>query len=172
MLLTHCHFRHVRLFASPWTIARQAPPSLGVSRQEYWSGLPCLPPGGRTQVSYVSCIGRRVLYHEHHLGSWRQPMTRPKEEISTCLKCREQSGSPCDGEAGEPPGAGRPLRRGLWGSPPLHQEDENRAWCSCRPGARASSGQSRSGGSLHWRQPGGRGRNNPEFSDLCQQRSV
>ena len=36
---------HVRLFATPWTIARQAPLSLGFSRQEYWSGLPCPPPG-------------------------------------------------------------------------------------------------------------------------------
>ena len=30
----------VRLFATPWTIAYQAPPSMGFSRQEYWSGLP------------------------------------------------------------------------------------------------------------------------------------
>ena len=36
---------HVRLFETPWTIARQAPLSTGFSRQEYWSGLPCPPPG-------------------------------------------------------------------------------------------------------------------------------
>ena len=30
----------VRLFATPWTVARQAPPSPGFSRQEHWSGLP------------------------------------------------------------------------------------------------------------------------------------
>ena len=30
----------VRLFATPWTAAHQAPPSMGFSRQEYWSGLP------------------------------------------------------------------------------------------------------------------------------------
>ena len=35
----------VRLFVTPWTIARQAPPSIGFSRQEYWSGLPFPPPG-------------------------------------------------------------------------------------------------------------------------------
>ena len=29
----------------PWTVALQAPLSMGFSRQEYWSGLPCLPPG-------------------------------------------------------------------------------------------------------------------------------
>ena len=31
---------HVQLFATPWTEAYQAPPSMGFSRQEYWSGLP------------------------------------------------------------------------------------------------------------------------------------
>ena len=31
---------HVRLFATPWTVAYQAPQSMGFSRQEYWSGLP------------------------------------------------------------------------------------------------------------------------------------
>ena len=30
----------VRFFATPWTVARQAPPSMGFPRQEYWSGLP------------------------------------------------------------------------------------------------------------------------------------
>ena len=35
----------VRLFAILWTVAHQAPLSMGFSRQEYWSGLPCPPPG-------------------------------------------------------------------------------------------------------------------------------
>ena len=30
----------VRLFATPWAVAHQAPPSMGFSRQEYWSGVP------------------------------------------------------------------------------------------------------------------------------------
>ena len=38
-------FSHIRLFATPWTVARQAPLSMGLSRQEYWNGLPCPPPG-------------------------------------------------------------------------------------------------------------------------------
>ena len=33
-------FSHVWLLATPWTAAHQAPPSMGFSRQEYWSGLP------------------------------------------------------------------------------------------------------------------------------------
>ena len=39
-----CHFSCVCLFATPWTVARHAPLSMGFSRQEYWSGLPCPPP--------------------------------------------------------------------------------------------------------------------------------
>ena len=35
---------HVRLFATPWTAAYQAPPSIGFSRQEYWSKLPFPSP--------------------------------------------------------------------------------------------------------------------------------
>ena len=36
---------HVRLFAIPWTVAYQALPPMGFSRQEYWSGLPFPSPG-------------------------------------------------------------------------------------------------------------------------------
>ena len=39
------HFSHVQFFVTPRTVAPQASQSLGFSRQEYWSGLPCLPPG-------------------------------------------------------------------------------------------------------------------------------
>ena len=48
MANNHCvlsRFSHVQLFVTPWTIAHQAPLSMGFSRQEYWSGLPCPPPG-------------------------------------------------------------------------------------------------------------------------------
>ena len=38
------HFSHVRLFATLWTIAHQAPLSMGFSRQDNWNGLPCPPP--------------------------------------------------------------------------------------------------------------------------------
>ena len=37
--------RHIRLFATPWTVACQAPLSMGFSRQEYWSGLQFPSPG-------------------------------------------------------------------------------------------------------------------------------
>ena len=35
----------VQLFATPWTVAYQASPSMGFSRQEYWSGVPFPSPG-------------------------------------------------------------------------------------------------------------------------------
>ena len=38
------HFSPVRLFATLWTAARQAPLSMGFSRQEHWSGYPCPSP--------------------------------------------------------------------------------------------------------------------------------
>ena len=52
-------FSLVRLFATLWTVAHQASLSMGFSRQEYWSGLPCPTPGdlpdpGIKPVSLVS----------------------------------------------------------------------------------------------------------------------
>ena len=38
------HFSHVHLFVTPWTVAHQAPLSMGFSKQEYWSGLPFPSP--------------------------------------------------------------------------------------------------------------------------------
>ena len=58
------HFSHIWLCTTLWTVACQASLSMGFSRQEYWSGLPCPPPGdlpnsGIEPVSlHISCIGR------------------------------------------------------------------------------------------------------------------
>ena len=54
-----CVLSHAQLFATPWTVALQAPLSMGFSRQEYWSGLPFpspgdLPDAGIEPVSPVS----------------------------------------------------------------------------------------------------------------------
>ena len=45
LLLLLSRFSPVQLCATPWTAAHQAPPSLGFSRQEHWSGLPFPTPG-------------------------------------------------------------------------------------------------------------------------------
>ena len=49
-------FSRVRLLATPWTTAYQAPPSMGFSRQEYWRGVPLPSPLTRdwTRVSRIS----------------------------------------------------------------------------------------------------------------------
>ena len=44
-MLCVCSLSCVRRFVTPWTVARQAPPSMEFSRQEHWSGSPCPPPG-------------------------------------------------------------------------------------------------------------------------------
>ena len=53
------HFSHVWLSVTPWTVAHQAPLSMGFSRQEYWSGLPFptlgdLPNPGIEPMSLMS----------------------------------------------------------------------------------------------------------------------
>ena len=59
-------FSPVRLFATLGTIACQAPLSTGYSKQEYWSGLPCPPPGDLAHPAIEPAstwIGRQIVYH-------------------------------------------------------------------------------------------------------------
>ena len=55
----------------PWTVACQAPLSMGFSRQEHWRGLPCPPPGDlppqESNPSLSHC--RQILYHLTYQGS-------------------------------------------------------------------------------------------------------
>ena len=86
--MNHVHgvlscFSPVPLLATPWTITRQAPLSMGFSRQEYWSGLPRSPPGdlpspGTEPVS---------LTHLHwQAGSLPLlPPGKPKMNHKTCI---------------------------------------------------------------------------------------
>ena len=72
----------VRLFVTPWTTAYQAPPSMGFSRQEYWSGVP-LPslrekPGGLQRVGHnwsilaaAACaFVKNIFMWFKHLHKW------------------------------------------------------------------------------------------------------
>ena len=59
---------HVRLFATPWTVAHQAPPSMGFSRQEYWSGLP-FPSSGDLPMNLGLPHCRQMLYRLSHQRS-------------------------------------------------------------------------------------------------------
>ena len=55
--------------AALWIVALQIALSMRLSRQEYWSGLPCPPPGDlpdpeiKLEISCISCIDGQVLYH-------------------------------------------------------------------------------------------------------------
>ena len=63
------HFSRVWLFATPWTIAHQAPLSMGVLQAGIpeWVAMPSTrgssQPRNQIHASYVSCIDRQVLYH-------------------------------------------------------------------------------------------------------------
>ena len=53
------------ILVTPWTVAHQAPLSMGFSRQEHWSGLPCPPPGDLPNpgIEPVSFSGSLPLSH-------------------------------------------------------------------------------------------------------------
>ena len=60
----------VRLFATPWTAAYQAPPSMGFSRQEYWSGVPLPSPMSLLSLSWIfSILVSRLFIYDSILFS-------------------------------------------------------------------------------------------------------
>ena len=88
-MCTHV-FNQVRIFVTPWTVAHQAPLSMGFSRHEYWSGLPCPPAGdppspemepqslsspalagGLFPTSTTCCLARKLQILELHNVSLR-----------------------------------------------------------------------------------------------------
>ena len=54
---------HVWLFSTPWTAAYQAPPPMGFSRQQYWSGLPLPSPLASTVVLKMCSLDQQYQYH-------------------------------------------------------------------------------------------------------------
>ena len=69
-LISHCaalsRFSRVQLFSTLWTVAHQAPLSMGFSRKEHWSGLPCPLSGDHSDaeikpVSLISPVGSLLL---------------------------------------------------------------------------------------------------------------
>ena len=81
-------FTFINSFATPWPIARQAPLSMGVSRQEHWSGWPCPPPqvlpdpgvepaslilAGRFFTTKCEDLMQLHVALEHGPGTWPSP---------------------------------------------------------------------------------------------------
>ena len=63
-------FSHVRLLATPWTVAHQAPPSMGFSRQEHWSGVPLPSPKEKETPSArrLPCRPIIIFLKQSHLS--------------------------------------------------------------------------------------------------------
>ena len=93
----------VRLIATPWTVASQAPSSMGFSRQEYWSGVPLPSPGYLSVTPFcfqdfgsfsLSLFG--ILYQVDSLslpllfglvGIYPVPLSAGYSSVSSCLNC-------------------------------------------------------------------------------------
>ena len=65
LLLLLSRFSRVRLLATPWTVAHQAPPSMGFSRQECWSGVPLPSPINKQyhKIFVFLCLTYFTLYN-------------------------------------------------------------------------------------------------------------
>ena len=67
-----CMLSRVQLLVTSWTVACQAPLSMGFSRQQHWSGLPFPSPGDLPNLIFASpAIGRWIVYL---LATWEVPL--------------------------------------------------------------------------------------------------
>ena len=81
-------YSHVQLFLTPWIVAFQAPLSMGFSRPEYWSGLPCPSPGdlpnsGVEPMSLLSLLNWQV--GSLPLAPPRKPSTASSTLVIFCI---------------------------------------------------------------------------------------
>ena len=88
---------HVWLFATPWTVAYQAPPSTGFSRQEYWSGLPFPSPTLQGRKHVKQCTGSRQSWDKRATrlsrapSIWRRRHWRPRGRKRGRITCSHAS---------------------------------------------------------------------------------
>ena len=80
-LLKLSAFSRVRLFATPWTVAGQAPLSMGFSRQEDWGGLPCASSGDLLDpgTEHASSASPALQTDSLLLNHWGSPCEAPRE---------------------------------------------------------------------------------------------
>ena len=81
-------------FLTPWTVARQAPPSMGFSRQEFWSRLPCPPPGdlpdpgigpGSPALQAGSLLSEPSVQFRGSVASDSEPSEKPYKDHRVAL---------------------------------------------------------------------------------------
>ena len=92
---------HVQLFATPWTVAHQAPLSMAFSRQEYWSGLPFPSPGDLPDpgIKLASLTLQVDSLPLRHLGSSQRDIKMIIHKLENkgswgCLSCRDSGLQP------------------------------------------------------------------------------
>ena len=95
-------FSRIWLCATPWTVPHQTPLSMGFSRQEYWSGLPCPPPG---DLPNPEIKPRSPALQVDSLQS--EPPGKPKMEAAAA-KLLQSCPTLCDPIDGSPPGSAVP----------------------------------------------------------------
>ena len=102
MCVLSCSVSHVRFFATPRTVARQAPLSMGFSRQEYWSGLPFPPPG--------ELLNSKIEPRSPALQADSLPSEPPGKPRSGTAAAKSLQSYPtlCDPTDGSPPGSAIP----------------------------------------------------------------
>ena len=87
LLLLLSHFSRVRLCATPWTAAYQTPPSMGFSRQEYWSGVPLPSP-----ISLLEkCKSKLQWGITSHQSEWPSLKNLPTINTGEDVEKRESS---------------------------------------------------------------------------------
>ena len=83
----------VQLFAVPWTVICQTPLPVEFSRQEYWSGLPCPPPGDLSNPGIEpTSLGSPVLTGRYFTTNWppEKPKMRPTNAIIATVNHKNQ----------------------------------------------------------------------------------
>ena len=104
---------HVRLFATPWTVAYQAPSSMGFSRQEYWSGVPLPSPGdlpdsgiepGSPEFQANTLTSEPPGSYVYYLV-WRIHSNECWQIHAAAAKSLQSCPTPCDPIDGSPPGS-------------------------------------------------------------------
>ena len=139
---------HVQLFATPWTVARQAPLSMEFFRQEYWSGLACPPPDPRIEPTSPALQADSLLLSRR--GSPKESLKTGKVDSQVsihlvsrvCLSCarlcaRSWGCSRAQGQRGPCPCGGHSLvivTRGVLGVVFSSPGALKPVWCASSPG--------------------------------------
>ena len=89
------HFSCVRLSVTPWTMARQAPLSMGFSRQEHWSGLPFPSPAIKYEVSEgseVKSLSQVLLFTTPSTVAYQAPLSMgfPSEVANNAIQIEKK----------------------------------------------------------------------------------